>query len=187
MQVCNNTIHQKMREIADDLHALYIRKNHDYGDSFSLSYKEYGLIMSFIRIEDKLRRLEKLSQADAQGKDESIQDTLLDIANYAIMTEMELKIDQVGTSVPTKEDLHSKLLDEAIRNIINPRESAQGFCQTGVLNFAITCIKIGLTSAKEASDEREPAISFSFIAAFAILGYLFLSAPTLLPSQEENQ
>lgn len=185
MQVYNNTIHQKMHEIADDLHALYIRKNHDYGDSFSLSYKEYGLTMSFIRIEDKLRRLEKLSQADAQVKDESIEDTLLDIANYAIMTEMELKIDQVGTSVPTKEDLHSKLLGEAIRSIIDPHESAQGFYQIGVLKFAITCIKLGLARAKEASDEREPTISFSFIAAFAILGYLFVSAPTLLPSQEE--
>lgn len=185
MQAYNNTIHQKMREIADDLHSLYIRKNHDYGDSFSLSYKEYGLTMSFIRIEDKLRRLEKLSQTDAQVKDESIQDTLLDIANYAIMTEMELKIDQVGNVVPTKEDFHSKLLGEAIRSIINPCESAQGFCQTGVLNFAITCIKLGLTRAKEASDKREPTISFSFIAAFAILGYLFFSAPTLLPSQEE--
>lgn len=187
MQAYNNTIHQKMREIADDLHALYIRKNHDYGDSFSLSYKEYGLIMSFIRVEDKLHRLEKLSQADAQVKDESIEDTLLDIANYAIMTEMELKIDQVGTSVPTKEDLHSKLLDEAIRRIIDPHESAQGFCQNGVLNFAISCIKLGLIKAKKASDELEPAISFSFIAAFAILGYLFLSAPTLLPSQEGNK
>lgn len=187
MQVYNTTIHQKMREIADDLHALYIRKNHDYGDSFSLSYKEYGLTMSFIRIEDKLRRLEKLSQADAQVKDESIEDTLLDIANYAIMTEMELKIDQAGTSVPAKEDLHSKLLDEAIRRIIDPHESAQGFCQNGVLNFAISCIKLGLIKAKKASDELEPAISFSFIAAFAILGYLFLSAPTLLPSQEENK
>lgn len=184
MQTYNNTIYKKMREIANDLHALYIRKDHDYGDSFSLSYKEYGLTMSFIRIEDKLRRLEKLSQADAQVKDESIQDTLLDIANYAIMTEMELKIDRVGNYVPTKEDLHSKLLDKAIRSIIDPHDSSQGFCQTGALHFAITCIKLGLNKAKEAKD---PAVSFSFIAAFAILGYLFITTPSLLPKQEEYQ
>lgn len=181
----NDIIHKKMLEIADGLHALYLRKNHDYGDSFSISYKEYGLTMSFIRIEDKLRRLEKLSQAESQVKDESIQDTLLDVANYAIMTEMELKADQVGKKVPSKEDLHSKLLFEAICSIIDPHDSAEGFCTTGVLHFAITCIKIGLNKAKEAPDDQETAIAFSYIAAFAILGYLFLTTPSLLPNQEE--
>lgn len=81
-------IHKK---ICDSLNDLYKAKNEDYGDSFSKSYKEYGLTMSCIRLEDKLNRLKSLNKnGNAQIKDESIQDTLMDLANYSIMTLIEL-------------------------------------------------------------------------------------------------
>lgn len=80
------------KKICDSLNALYEAKNADYGDSFSKSYKEYGLTMSCIRLEDKLNRLKSLNKnGKAQVKDESIQDTLADLANYAIMTLIELE------------------------------------------------------------------------------------------------
>ena len=79
------------KNICDSLNDLYKKKNQDYGDSFSKSYKEYGLTMSLIRLEDKLNRLKSLNKnGNAQVKDESIQDTLMDLANYAIMTLIEL-------------------------------------------------------------------------------------------------
>ena len=79
------------KNICDSLNDLYKKKNQDYGDSFSKSYKEYGLTMSLIRLEDKLNRLKSLNKnGNAQVKDESIQDTLMDLANYAIMTMLEL-------------------------------------------------------------------------------------------------
>ena len=79
------------KNICDSLNDLYKKKNQDYGDSFSKSYKEYGLTMSLIRLEDKLNRLKSLNKnGNAQVKDESIQDTLMDLANYAIMTILEL-------------------------------------------------------------------------------------------------
>ena len=79
------------KNICDSLNDLYKAKNEDYGDSFSKSYKEYGLTMSCIRLEDKLNRLKSLNKnGNAQVKDESIQDTLMDLANYAIMTLIEL-------------------------------------------------------------------------------------------------
>lgn len=79
------------KNICDSLNDLYKKKNQDYGDSFSKSYKEYGLTMSCIRLEDKLNRLKSLNKnGNAQVKDESIQDTLMDLANYAIMTILEL-------------------------------------------------------------------------------------------------
>ena len=79
------------KNICDSLNDLYKKKNQDYGDSFSKSYKEYGLTMSCIRLEDKLNRLKSLNKnGNAQVKDESIQDTLMDLANYAIMTLIEL-------------------------------------------------------------------------------------------------
>lgn len=48
--------------------------------------------MPRIRLKDKLNRFDMLSRKESQEvKDESIEDTLLDLANYAIMTVMELK------------------------------------------------------------------------------------------------
>ena len=79
------------KNICDSLNDLYKAKNEDYGDSFGKSYKEYGLTMSCIRLEDKLNRLKSLNKnGNAQVKDESIQDTLMDLANYAIMALIEL-------------------------------------------------------------------------------------------------
>ena len=78
------------KAICKKLNDLYARKNADYGDSFGKSYKEYGLTMACIRLEDKLNRIKALSKQEAQVNDESITDTLMDMANYAIMTLVEL-------------------------------------------------------------------------------------------------
>lgn len=65
---------------------LYSRKNRDYGNSFDESLDEDGMLNSKIRLNDKMRRFQQLIKEDALVKDESIEDTLMDIANYAIMT-----------------------------------------------------------------------------------------------------
>lgn len=75
--------------ICEDLNEIYAQKNHDYGDSFGKGYAEYGMVMAVIRLEDKLNRLKSLIKAEALVKDESINDTLMDLANYAIMTVIE--------------------------------------------------------------------------------------------------
>lgn len=78
-------------ELCGYLHDLYARKNADYGDSFHLSYLEEGLAMARIRLGDKYNRFKALSRGGGgQVKEESIRDTLLDLANYAMMTVMEL-------------------------------------------------------------------------------------------------
>lgn len=77
--------------ICKELNALYARKNADYGDSFGKSFKEYGLTMACIRLEDKLNRIKALRNKDAQVTDESIIDTLMDLANYSIMTLVEMR------------------------------------------------------------------------------------------------
>lgn len=86
-----NTKVQQHLQIVTDLNKLYERKNHDYGDSFGKSYAEDGLVMAKIRIGDKYNRFKTLIKSDAQVNDESIEDTLLDMANYAIMTVIELR------------------------------------------------------------------------------------------------
>lgn len=75
--------------ICEELNEIYARKNHDYGDSFGKGYAEYGMVMAVIRLEDKLNRIKSLLKAEALVKDESINDTLMDLANYAIMTVIE--------------------------------------------------------------------------------------------------
>lgn len=78
--------------VCKDMTELYKKKNADYGDSFGKSYEEFGLTAPIIRLSDKLSRLKQLnSSGQHQVKDESIQDTLTDLAAYAIMTIVELK------------------------------------------------------------------------------------------------
>lgn len=83
---------QTHETICKELNALYARKNADYGDSFGKSYHEYGLTMACIRLEDKLNRIKALRTKEAQVNDESILDTLMDLANYSIMTLVEMRV-----------------------------------------------------------------------------------------------
>lgn len=78
-------------ELCRELQELYHRKNLDYGDSFHLSFLEEGLAMPRIRLGDKYLRFKTLTSGEKQRiSDESIRDTLIDLANYSIMTIMEL-------------------------------------------------------------------------------------------------
>ena len=79
-------IHQ---EVCQELHNTYRRKNHDYGDSFATLRQEYPNAI-LIRLGDKYNRLKALMSGEvAQVKDESIDDTLLDLANYCILELVE--------------------------------------------------------------------------------------------------
>lgn len=78
-------------EICERLNNIYKKKNADYGDSFGKSFEKHGLYASTIRLEDKFNRFENLIKNEAQVQDETIVDTLLDMANYAIMTVIELE------------------------------------------------------------------------------------------------
>ena len=85
----NNVEHHM--EIVSEMNRLYERKNKDYGDSFHLSFLEEGMAMARIRLGDKLNRFKTLTKTNQQEvNDESVRDTLIDLANYAIMTIMEI-------------------------------------------------------------------------------------------------
>lgn len=78
------------KAITEHMADTYERKNHDYGNSFDESLDEFGLIAAVVRMEDKMNRIKSLTRKEAKVKDESIKDTLLDLANYSIMTYMWL-------------------------------------------------------------------------------------------------
>ena len=83
-------------DITNSLTKIYQAKNQDYGNSFETSLYKFGLVASIIRLSDKMNRIECLSQTKAKVKDESIEDTLLDLANYAIMTVIWLRKNRVN-------------------------------------------------------------------------------------------
>lgn len=79
-------------EVTKELNELYIAKNSDYGNSFNDLLYEFGLITVVIRLQDKTNRLKTIAKKDGEYsvKDETIRDTLMDLANYSIMTLMRL-------------------------------------------------------------------------------------------------
>ncbi len=81
----------KHKEICNKLNDIYRKKNHDYGNSFGETYEKLGIISAVTRITDKVNRLQSLATKEQQVQDESIQDTLMDLANYSIMTIMEME------------------------------------------------------------------------------------------------
>ena len=56
------------------IHDTYIKKNHDYGDSFSRSYKKYGLVAAMVRMEDKWNRFDNM----ASGAEQKVADEISD-------------------------------------------------------------------------------------------------------------
>ena len=74
----------------DDLYKhlcdVYHKKNHDYGNSFEDGLDEDGLIFAKMHLMEKYNRFKKLISEPNLVHGEGIRDSLLDMANYAIMT-----------------------------------------------------------------------------------------------------
>ena len=65
---------------------IYKKKNSDYGNSATKTYEQFGDISYATRINDKINRINSLIITNKQEiKDESIDDTIMDLANYAIL------------------------------------------------------------------------------------------------------
>jgi len=80
------------KRICERLNKVYADKNHDYGNSFGETYEKYGDISALVRISDKMNRIDQLVQTGEQKvKDEALEDSILDMANYLIMWAMELE------------------------------------------------------------------------------------------------
>lgn len=82
---------QEFKNITSKMSELYSKKNHDYGDAFGQTFAELGVISAITRISDKTNRLKSLATKDQRVDDERIEDTLMDLANYAVMTLIELQ------------------------------------------------------------------------------------------------
>ena len=79
-------------DITKEMVSLQEKKNKDYGNSFEQTLDEFGLIAGVIRLNDRMNRVKQLCKSQKQEvKDEKIEDTLIDLANYAVMTLSWLK------------------------------------------------------------------------------------------------
>ena len=104
----------------DKMKDLYLKKNHDYGDSVSKTFDEYGLVSFLVRMDDKMNRIKTLNKIqDAAVRGEKIEDTLLDLANYAILalTEIEFRkkllLSEQNEEYPKKDiEMTQKYIDE---------------------------------------------------------------------------
>lgn len=85
----------KHKKICEGLNSTFVAKNTAYGDSFSETYKDFGSISAAVRIADKFNWMKALvNGAENNVADESLKDTLLDMANYCIMFVMELEAEK---------------------------------------------------------------------------------------------
>lgn len=75
-----------MEELLDKILKTYNAKNSDYGNSFNITLDEEGLVAARVRLRDKFNRFATLSKGSIPNVEESIEDTLLDMATYALMT-----------------------------------------------------------------------------------------------------
>lgn len=84
----------RFRDITEKMRGTFLKKNHDYGNSFHETWDEFGdkgIITALTQISHKYHRLMNIGLGTKPLVDESIDDTLLDMANYCILTIMELE------------------------------------------------------------------------------------------------
>ena len=74
----------RFHEIVNSMANLYAKKNENYGDSFGQLYKDLGPISGLVPLHNKLDRLTNLIKG-GRNDFESIEDTLKDLACYAVM------------------------------------------------------------------------------------------------------
>lgn len=78
---------KKYEETLNELANTFFLKNEKYGNSFTDTIEDYGLVASIVRLTDKFNRMTTLFQnSELDCDDESLKDTMLDMANYLIMT-----------------------------------------------------------------------------------------------------
>lgn len=73
--------------ILQNLEETFKAKDNDYGNSVGYTYEKYGDVSFLVRITDKFNRIESLTDPkhNITVKDEKLEDTILDLANYCLL------------------------------------------------------------------------------------------------------
>ena len=89
--LCDDKV-ETFAAIVKEMTELYAKKNHDYGNSFDEGCDKIGTGYPLGRLLDKMNRLIAcMGKEDEMQVNESIEDTLTDLACYSVMTLSYLK------------------------------------------------------------------------------------------------
>lgn len=99
-----NRGHPRFYELLEEMRETHNRKNHDYAtDTDPLSNlrlcETFGVeawLGTLVRMADKWSRITELSKKEAMVADESIKDTLIDLANYSLLCYILLEEHEKG-------------------------------------------------------------------------------------------
>lgn len=133
--------------------SVYEAKNSDYGNSFEECCNKFGLVSAVVRMNDK----------KDMKVNESLVDTLLDLANYAVMTAVWLNNNDVSRDGVTnsQQDASSKSSSCNVKDLFSN--------SVFVLNRKISKMGFFLSTDLFASDEAVPLDDFKKACKFLCL------------------
>lgn len=175
---------QTLKTLHSQQQALYAEKNEKYDDAFSKTYAEYGPTVAIIRLEDKLNRVKALVAAGLDdSNEESLVDTLIDMANYANMFLIEL-----GAKASTVEEKPKKK-----RNRKNKEEVETGADEKGPLDdltkkqLVELISQLGGTASKKDNRKKLMGIIEGFPKAKVAVAITSLKAESAEPESQEEE
>lgn len=143
--------------------SVYEAKNSDYGNSFEECCNKFGLVSAVVRMNDKINRINSLYDKKDMKVNESLVDTLLDLANYAVMTAVWMNNNDVS--------------HDGVRNNPKDASSKSSHCNAKdlfsnnvfVLNRSISKMGFFLSADLFSSDEDVPLDDFKKACEFMCL------------------
>ena len=143
--------------------SVYEAKNSDYGNSFEECCNKFGLVSAVVRMNDKINRINSLYDKKDMKVNESLVDTLLDLANYAVMTAVWMNNNDVS--------------HDGVRNSQHDASSKSYPCNAKdlfsnnvfVLNRSISKMGFFLSADLFSSDEAVPLDDFKRACEFMCL------------------
>lgn len=72
-------------KVLDEMADIHVKKDHDYGNSFDELYDDFGNLYAYMHLKEKMNRIKTLRKSRQQVKQESLRDSLLDLASYSVM------------------------------------------------------------------------------------------------------
>lgn len=143
--------------------SVYEAKNSDYGNSFEECCNKFGLVSAVVRMNDKINRINSIYDKKDMKVNESLVDTLLDLANYAVMTAVWMNNNDVSHDgvMNSKKDASSKSSHCNAKDLFSNN--------VFVLNRSISKMGFFLSADLFSSDEAVPLDDFKRACEFMCL------------------
>ena len=154
--------------------SVYEAKNSDYGNSFEECCNKFGLVSAVVRMNDKINRINSLYDKKDMKVNESLVDTLLDLANYAVMTAVWMNNNDVSHDgvMNSQKDDSSKSSHCNAKNLFSNN--------VFVLNRSISKMGFFLSADLFSSDEAVPLDDFKRACEFMCLNLKVIDIDTAL-------